>query len=187
MGDRIIVSVSGGKDSVATALHLLELGHEFDMVFMDTGWEHPDLYAHLDYLERVLGRIHRDEAIGVHDLCDFASRLIRRLHGKWPLDFRREQRGILGDKIQRISLYRSPVRDSGIGILVAHKATLRACLSQRSIGHAVFVGIEIQRVGEWATGHSALHYNSFGQLQGNTSMSELRPALSIAHPDPTSD
>jgi hypothetical protein len=42
-------------------------------------------------------------------------------------------------------------------------------------------------VGEWATGHSALHYNSVGQLQGNTSMSELRPALSIAHPEPTSD
>jgi 3'-phosphoadenosine 5'-phosphosulfate sulfotransferase (PAPS reductase)/FAD synthetase len=59
MGDRIIVSVSGGKDSVATALHLRELGHEFDMVFMDTGWEHPDLYAHLDYLEGVLGPIHR--------------------------------------------------------------------------------------------------------------------------------
>lgn len=59
MGDRIIVSVSGGKDSVATALHLRELGHKFDMVFMDTGWEHPDLYDHLDYLEGVLGPIHR--------------------------------------------------------------------------------------------------------------------------------
>jgi 3'-phosphoadenosine 5'-phosphosulfate sulfotransferase (PAPS reductase)/FAD synthetase len=62
MGDRIIVSVSGGKDSVATALHLRELGHEFDMVFMDTGWEHPDLYTHLDYLEGVLGPIHRVSA-----------------------------------------------------------------------------------------------------------------------------
>lgn len=62
MGDRIIVSVSGGKDSVATALHLRELGHEFDMVFMDTGWEHPDLYAHLAYLEGVLGPIHRVSA-----------------------------------------------------------------------------------------------------------------------------
>lgn len=58
-GERIIVSVSGGKDSVATALHLRELGHKFDMVFMDTGWEHPELYTHLDYLEGVLGPIHR--------------------------------------------------------------------------------------------------------------------------------
>lgn len=58
-GERLIVSVSGGKDSVATALHLRELGHEFDMVFMDTGWEHPDLYEHLDYLETVLGTITR--------------------------------------------------------------------------------------------------------------------------------
>jgi 3'-phosphoadenosine 5'-phosphosulfate sulfotransferase (PAPS reductase)/FAD synthetase len=60
--DRIIVSVSGGKDSVATALHLRELGHKFEMVFMDTGWEHPDLYDHLDYLEGVLGPIHQVSA-----------------------------------------------------------------------------------------------------------------------------
>ena len=57
--ERVVVSVSGGKDSVATALHLRELGIEYDMVFMDTGWEHPDLYEHLDYLETVLGPIER--------------------------------------------------------------------------------------------------------------------------------
>lgn len=57
--ERVIVSVSGGKDSVAAALHLRELGIEYDMVFMDTGWEHPDLYQHLDYLETVLGPIER--------------------------------------------------------------------------------------------------------------------------------
>jgi len=57
--ERVVVSLSGGKDSVATALHLRELGIEYDMVFMDTGWEHPDLYEHLDYLEGVLGPITR--------------------------------------------------------------------------------------------------------------------------------
>jgi len=40
-------------------LHLQELGIEHQRVFMDTGWEHPDLYAHLDYLETVLGPISR--------------------------------------------------------------------------------------------------------------------------------
>lgn len=60
--ERVIVSVSGGKDSVAASLHLRELGIEHDRVFMDTGWEHPDLYEHLDYLEGVLGPIERISA-----------------------------------------------------------------------------------------------------------------------------
>lgn len=40
-------------------LYLREQGIEHTRVFMDTGWEHPDLYAHLDYLETVLGPIER--------------------------------------------------------------------------------------------------------------------------------
>ena len=60
--ERVVVSLSGGKDSVAAALHLRDLGIEYDMVFMDTGWEHPDLYEHLEYLEGVLGPITRIRA-----------------------------------------------------------------------------------------------------------------------------
>lgn len=59
---RTIVSLSGGKDSVAACLHLREMGIEHERVFMDTGWEHPDLYSHLDYLEEVLGPITRIRA-----------------------------------------------------------------------------------------------------------------------------
>lgn len=44
---RVVVSVSGGKDSAAVCLHLHELGIPFDAVFMDTGWEHADTYAYL--------------------------------------------------------------------------------------------------------------------------------------------
>lgn len=55
----IALSLSGGKDSVAASLYLRELGHEHVRVFMDTGWEHADLYAHLEYLERELGPITR--------------------------------------------------------------------------------------------------------------------------------
>lgn len=58
-GLRHIASLSGGKDSVAMCLHLRELGIEHERVFFDTGWEHPDLYAHLDYLEGELGPIKR--------------------------------------------------------------------------------------------------------------------------------
>lgn len=46
-GRRVVVSVSGGKDSAATSLYLKELGIEHDRVFADTGWEHPLTYEYL--------------------------------------------------------------------------------------------------------------------------------------------
>lgn len=54
-----VLSLSGGKDSTAAALWLREQGIDHVRVFMDTGWEHPDLYAHLEYLEGKLGPIVR--------------------------------------------------------------------------------------------------------------------------------
>jgi 3'-phosphoadenosine 5'-phosphosulfate sulfotransferase (PAPS reductase)/FAD synthetase len=53
-----VISMSGGKDSTAMALHLLrerELDGHVRLVTFDTGWEHPDTYAYLRYLEDVLG------------------------------------------------------------------------------------------------------------------------------------
>lgn len=56
-GRPIIASVSGGKDSTAMCLHLLELGLDFEPVFMDTGWESARTYDYLrDVLPGVLGR-----------------------------------------------------------------------------------------------------------------------------------
>lgn len=59
IGDRkVIASISGGKDSAAMSLYLRELGIDHELVFMDTGWEHPDTYAYLRYiLPNVLGPI----------------------------------------------------------------------------------------------------------------------------------
>ncbi len=57
-----VVSVSGGKDSLATLLIALERRPAGSVVaiFCDTGNEHEETYAYLDYLERALGlRIHR--------------------------------------------------------------------------------------------------------------------------------
>lgn len=48
---RVIASVSGGKDSGATCLHLQELGIPYEPVFLDTGWELPET---LFYLREVL-------------------------------------------------------------------------------------------------------------------------------------
>lgn len=59
IGDRpVIVSVSGGKDSTAMALHLSELGIEYRAVFMDTGWENSTTYTYLrETLEPLVGPI----------------------------------------------------------------------------------------------------------------------------------
>lgn len=52
-----VVSVSGGKDSLATLLiAIARFGrHRVVAIFCDTGNEHEATYAYLDYLERALG------------------------------------------------------------------------------------------------------------------------------------
>ena len=51
-----IVSLSGGKDSTAMLLMMLERGIPVDeAVFFDTGWEFPQMYEHIDKLERETG------------------------------------------------------------------------------------------------------------------------------------
>lgn len=55
----VLLSLSGGKDSTATGLLMLEHGINFKAAFADTGWEHPDTYAYVDSLERLFGPIAR--------------------------------------------------------------------------------------------------------------------------------
>ncbi len=75
-GRPIVLSLSGGKDSAATALYLTELGLEFACVFADTGWEAPETYAYLDeVLEPRFGTIARVRC-GWRDATDMVS-LIR--------------------------------------------------------------------------------------------------------------
>lgn len=60
----VIVGLSGGKDSAATVLALRDRGIEpWGAVYADTGWEHTEHYAYLDYLAAVLGiELHRVRA-----------------------------------------------------------------------------------------------------------------------------
>lgn len=51
INSRVVLSMSGGKDSTACALLLEKHNIPFERVFMDTGWEHPILYQ---YIETVL-------------------------------------------------------------------------------------------------------------------------------------
>lgn len=53
----VVLSISGGKDSTATALALREAGVPYRMVFSDTGWEADETYRHLDHLREKLGPI----------------------------------------------------------------------------------------------------------------------------------
>jgi 3'-phosphoadenosine 5'-phosphosulfate sulfotransferase (PAPS reductase)/FAD synthetase len=67
-GCDLVVSLSGGKDSTATYLHLLEqgvfdkveqAGGQVRRVFADTGWELDETYAYLDVLADRFGPIDR--------------------------------------------------------------------------------------------------------------------------------
>lgn len=52
-----ICSLSGGKDSTAMLLRLLEENLPVDMIlFCNTGLEFSDMYTHLDKLEKYIGR-----------------------------------------------------------------------------------------------------------------------------------
>lgn len=54
---RYVVSFSGGKDSTAMLLRLLEEKAQVDdIVFFDTGWEFPEMLAHIALVERRIGR-----------------------------------------------------------------------------------------------------------------------------------
>lgn len=46
-GRKVILSLSGGKDSTACALFLREHGIPFEAVHCDTGWEHPDTVTYV--------------------------------------------------------------------------------------------------------------------------------------------
>lgn len=71
IGDRrVVLSVSGGKDSAAASLYLRELGIEHMRVFANTGWEHPKTYEYLrGDLTRAIGPIHevRNETLFAED------------------------------------------------------------------------------------------------------------------------
>lgn len=50
------VNLSGGKDSTAMLLMMLERLEPIDeVVFFDTGWEFPEMYEHLNLLEKNIG------------------------------------------------------------------------------------------------------------------------------------
>ena len=89
---KVIVTMSGGKDSTAVALLAKEQGVDAIYAFADTGHEHPLTYEHIDYLESELGiKIQRCKA-------DFTKDIERKrgvVETKWRKD------GVSEEKIER--------------------------------------------------------------------------------------
>ena len=51
---KIVVSFSGGKDSTWMLLEMIRRGEHIDeVVFFDTGWEFPQMLAHVEKVKRV--------------------------------------------------------------------------------------------------------------------------------------
>ena len=57
MKEKHIVSFSGGKDSTAMLLKMIELNYKIDeIIFIDTGVEFPEMYKHIHDIENYINR-----------------------------------------------------------------------------------------------------------------------------------
>ena len=69
-----IITFSGGKDSLATIIWAKNNLPDFEVVFCDTGWEHPATYNHIKQIEEWIGKEfvvlkHKEYPRGFIDLC----------------------------------------------------------------------------------------------------------------------
>jgi hypothetical protein len=100
---KYVASFSGGKDSTAMVLRLIEESRPLDeIVFFDTGWEFPQMYDHIAKFEAFTGRtVIRLQPREAFDYKMCAKPIVRRkktdpMHGQvyrygngWPSFFRR--------------------------------------------------------------------------------------------------
>ena len=108
-----IISLSGGKDSTAMLLMMLERNEPIhSAVFFDTGWEFPEMIEHIDKLERYTGiEVVRLKHIESFDYIlskkpikaksgKHKGTVYRRGHG-WPSPMRRWCTGLKINAIER--------------------------------------------------------------------------------------
>jgi len=69
---KYIAMLSGGQDSTAMTLRLLELGMPLDyIVFSDTGLEHDEMYEYIDKLDEYFQRSYGMKVIRLKPKHDF--------------------------------------------------------------------------------------------------------------------
>lgn len=93
-----VVSLSGGKDSTAMLIMMLERGETVaDIAFFDTGWEFPAMYGHLEQVEKFTGltitrlrpRSPFDRDFAERDVFSKQTGELRRSGWGWPSPLRR--------------------------------------------------------------------------------------------------
>ena len=106
-GRPVLVSISGGKDSTATFLHVhRELGIPVQLVHMDTGWENLRTVEYVQRLPELLGHpitILRDEVQLSDELREIAEDLEQRyMDGHYSAMIRRcLQKGMFSSRMSR--------------------------------------------------------------------------------------
>lgn len=108
-----IVTVSGGKDSLADWLLAIENEIPCRVVFADTGHEHPQTMDYLDYLENRLGKIIRVKA-------DFSKRIQGKrefIAERWPVSLVEECGFTADEAALRIQQALSLLKPTGIPFL----------------------------------------------------------------------
>jgi 3'-phosphoadenosine 5'-phosphosulfate sulfotransferase (PAPS reductase)/FAD synthetase len=82
---RHILSLSGGKDSAALAIHMRDRVPEMEYIFSDTRKELPETYEYLEKIEDYLGkRVHRLNAeLGFDHWYDVYGSMIPSNHRRW--------------------------------------------------------------------------------------------------------
>lgn len=108
-----IISMSGGKDSLAQCLYAVEHGLSPEKVFADTGHEHPQTMEYLDYLEQKLGAIRRVKA-------DFTQRIEgkrRFIADRWPVSLVEECGMSADEAAERVAMALEILHPTGVPFL----------------------------------------------------------------------
>lgn len=128
IGERYAVSFSGGKDSLATALYMRELGIECEILHADTHWESP---IHAEYMDRIRDKL----GVRIVDSPGFEALCFSR--GMFPCRVRRFCTQEL--KIWPLDEARSEGATVVLGVRAAESAA-RAGLPERSeeSGHSIW-------------------------------------------------
>lgn len=116
-----VISISGGKDSTAMLLEMVERGEKIhSAIFFDTGWEFPEMYDHIGKLEKYTGiKIWRLHSTLPFDYWLSARPVIarkgpqkgqvHRIGNGWPSPSRR---WCTRQKVDAIKLYCRPIKDA---------------------------------------------------------------------------